>query len=92
MVGETHLDETANSACDLYKLIGKKMKQQVKEFNYLKYKEDTINNSLKKYSSKHEPLFDEYERTIFNMDAKIQSLITENDALREMVDWNDDSL
>ena len=90
MVGETHLDETANSACDLYKLIGEKMQTEKKEFNYMKYKEDTINNALKKHSSPHEALFDKYERTIFNMDAKIQSLVTENDALREMIDWDEE--
>ena len=56
----------------------------------MKYKEDTINKSIEKLSGPHEALFDKYERTIFNMDAKIQSLTTENDALREMIDWGDE--
>lgn len=66
------------------------METRKKEYNYLKYKEDTINKSIEKLGGPHEALFDKYERTIFNMDAKIQSLTVENDALREMIDWGDE--
>jgi len=53
-----------------------------KEFNWSKYKQDTINRSVKKFGS--------LEQAIIAMDAEIQSLNVQIKAMNEMIDWDDD--
>ena len=66
-----------------------KKKKEPKEFNYLKYKENTIYKAMKIFNhGKTENNNLSLKETIFNMDAKIQSLKTENNALREIIDWD----
>lgn len=55
-----------------------------KEFNWFKYKQDTINRFVKKFGS--------LEQTIIVLDAEIQSLKVTNSALQEMIDWDDESM
>jgi hypothetical protein len=55
-----------------------------KEFNWSKYKQDTINRFVKKFGS--------LEQTIIVLDAEIQSLKVTNSALQEMIDWDDESM
>ena len=66
-----------------------KKKKELKEFNYLKYKENTIHKAMKIFNhgkTKNNNL--SLKETIFNMDAKIQSFKTENNVLREIIDWD----
>ena len=64
-------------------------KKEPKEFNYLKYKENTIFKAMKIFNhGKTENNNLSLKETIFNMDAKIQSLKTENNVLREIIDWD----
>ena len=54
-----------------------KKKKEPKEFNYLKYKENTIYKAMKIFNhGKTENNNLSLKETIFNMDAKIQSLKT----------------
>ena len=53
-----------------------------KEFNWSKYKQDTINRSVKKFGS--------LEQAIIAMGAEIQSLNVQIKAMNEMIDWDDD--
>jgi len=53
-----------------------------KEFNWSKYKQDTINRSVKKFGS--------LEQAVIAMDAEIQSLNVQIKAMNEMIDWDDD--
>ena len=53
-----------------------------KEFNWSKYKQDTINRSVKKFGS--------LEQAIIVLDAEIQSLNVQIKAMNEMIDWDDD--
>jgi len=53
-----------------------------KEFNWSKYKQDTINRFVKKFGS--------LEQAIIAMDAEIQSLNVQIKAMNEMIDWDDD--
>ncbi len=53
-----------------------------KEFNWSKYKQDTINRSVKKFGS--------LEQAVIAMDAEIQSLNVQIKEMNEMIDWDDD--
>ena len=53
-----------------------------KEFNWSKYKQDTINRFVKKFGS--------LEQAIIVLDAEIQSLNVQIKAMNEMIDWDDD--
>ena len=74
-------------------IVNKKEETKERDFNYLEYKEKTILKAMKVFNHGHTEKNDllgklkSFEETIFNMDAKIQSLKTENDVLREIIDW-----
>lgn len=53
-----------------------------KEFNWSKYKQDTINRSVEKFGS--------LEQAVIAMDAEIQSLNVQIKEMNEMIDWDDD--
>ena len=53
-----------------------------KEYNFQAYRSGVITAMVQKYGTK--------DNAIFEMEAKIASLKVEADALREMVDWDDE--
>tara|TARA_R110002051_G_scaffold88750_2_gene156471 strand:+ start:8842 stop:9051 length:210 start_codon:yes stop_codon:yes gene_type:complete len=60
------------------------MKTNKKEYNFKEYKTDTIEKAVIKYGKGN------VYTAVFNMEAKIASLLVEADGLREMIDWGDE--
>ena len=54
----------------------------IKEFNWSQYQQDIVNNRIKKHGT--------IKNAIITMDAQIASLEVEVDALKEMVEWDEE--
>jgi hypothetical protein len=56
--------------------------QTTDEYDFIAYRNGVLKNTIEKYGKGN--VLD----AVFNMDAKISSLLVENEALEELVDWD----
>jgi len=52
------------------------------EYDFIAYRDGVLKNTIEKYGKGN--VLD----AVFNMDAKISSLLVENEALAEIIDWD----